>query len=126
MADGRTRETCLTRRVRDEILSWPVVVFAKGSKEYPLQAETAAAVHLLDHLGVDFRIVDVIAEPSLEAALREVSGWPRLPQVFVRGALVGDADILREIYLTGELNDLLYEKGIPAGSYTDRLKKGME
>ena len=119
-----SRPSSLSRRVRDEIITWPVVVFGQGGQNWPRDAGTAAVVQLLDHLGVDFRLIDLIAEPSLAPVLREITGWPRLPQVFVRGELIGDADILREMYLTGELNDLLYEKGIPAGSYAERARLG--
>jgi len=71
-------------------------------------------VQILDHLGVQYAGVDVLANDALRDEIKVFSDWPTIPQLYVKGEFVGGCDIVREMYETGELQQLLSEKGVPA------------
>jgi monothiol glutaredoxin len=84
-----------------------VILFMKGTPEQPMcgfSARTAAAVQAV---GVPFAAVDVLPDPRIRQELSALSQWPTIPQLFVKGELIGGADIVAELYETGELHDAL-------------------
>ncbi len=101
-------------RISQEVTGNDVVLYMKGSAAFPQCGFSAAVVQILNHLGVPFRDVDVLADPSLREAIKQYSNWPTLPQLYVKGEFVGGADIAREMYASGELQQLLQSKGIAA------------
>ena len=90
----------------------PVVVFMKGEPDQPRCGFSAQVVQILDHLEVDFVGVDVLQSEELRQGIKTYSDWPTIPQLYVKGEFVGGCDIIREMYETGELTQLLQEKGI--------------
>ena len=66
----------------------------------------------LSHLGVRFRGVDVLSDPSIRQGIKEFSNWPTIPQLYIKGEFVGGSDIIREMFETGELQELLQTSGI--------------
>ena len=92
----------------------PVVLFMKGVPEQPRCGFSAVVVQILDHLGVDFVGVDVLQDEELRAGIKSFSDWPTIPQLYVKGEFVGGADILREMFQTGELRPFLAEQGVLA------------
>jgi monothiol glutaredoxin len=100
-------------RIRQEIADTPVVLFMKGSPVFPQCGFSAAVVQILSHLGVKFKGVDVLADPQIRQGIKEFSSWPTIPQLYVKGEFVGGCDIIREMYETGELQQVLEEKGVP-------------
>ena len=70
---------------------------------------SATVVKILDYLGIDFVGVDVIKDPAIRAGIKGFSDWPTVPQLYVRGEFVGGADIVREMFQSGELKSLLIE-----------------
>ncbi|MDX9862030.1 MAG: Grx4 family monothiol glutaredoxin [Rhodospirillales bacterium] len=105
-------ENPVFKRIQREIDDNPVVVFMKGTPMFPQCGFSAAVVQALSLLGVKFKGVDVLPDPPLRDAIKDFSNWPTLPQLFVNGEFVGGADIVREMYETGELAEFLKTKGI--------------
>jgi len=92
----------------------PVVLFMKGVPEQPRCGFSALVVQILDHLGVDFVGVDVLQDDDLRQGIKTFSDWPTIPQLYVKGEFVGGADILKEMFQTGELKPFLAEQGLLA------------
>ncbi len=92
----------------------PVVLFMKGVPEQPQCGFSALVVQVLDHLGVDFAGVNVLASDELRQGVKAYSNWPTIPQLYVQGEFVGGCDIVKEMFQTGELKTLLAEKGVIA------------
>jgi monothiol glutaredoxin len=92
----------------------PVVLFMKGAPEQPQCGFSAQVVQILDHLGADFVGVDVLQSNPLRDGIKTFSDWPTIPQLYVAGEFVGGADIVREMFQSGELKTLLDEKGLLA------------
>ncbi|MFQ5783933.1 MAG: Grx4 family monothiol glutaredoxin [Alphaproteobacteria bacterium] len=99
-------------RIRQEIADSAVVLYMKGSPVFPQCGFSAAVVQILSELGVKFKGVDVLADPALRQGIKSFSDWPTIPQLYIKGEFVGGCDILREMYQTGELDDLLEAKGV--------------
>ncbi len=100
-------------RISREIADTPVVLYMKGTPVFPQCGFSAAVVQILSHLGVKFKGVDVLADPQIRQGIKEFSSWPTIPQLYVKGEFVGGCDIIREMYETGELQQVLEEKGVP-------------
>jgi monothiol glutaredoxin len=92
----------------------PVVLFMKGVPEQPQCGFSAQVVQILDHLGADFVGVNVLQSEPLRDGIKTFSDWPTIPQLYVAGEFVGGADIVREMFQSGELKTLLDEKGLLA------------
>ena len=99
-------------RIRHEVEESPVVVFMKGTPMFPQCGFSAAVVQALTNLGVKFKGIDVLSDPSLREGIKQYTNWPTIPQLYVKGEFVGGCDIVREMYGTGELQHLLEEKGV--------------
>jgi monothiol glutaredoxin len=99
-------------RIHQDISDNPVVLYMKGTPVFPQCGFSAAVVQILTHLGVKFKGVDVLADPALRQGIKEFSSWPTIPQLYVKGEFVGGCDIVREMFESGELKDLLQTKGV--------------
>ncbi len=99
-------------RIRREIEDNPVVLFMKGTPMFPQCGFSAAVVQVLAQLGVKFKGVDVLTDPAVREGIKQFANWPTIPQLYVKGEFVGGCDIVREMYETGELQQLLTEKAI--------------
>ncbi len=91
-----------------------VVLFMKGSKDFPQCGFSATVSHILNTLGVEFVDIDILKDPELRQGIKEFSDWPTIPQLYVKGEFVGGCDIIKEMMQAGELQQLLKEKGIIA------------
>lgn len=105
-------DTPVFTRIRQEITDNPVVLFMKGSPMFPQCGFSAAVVQALSNLGVKFKGIDVLSDPGLREGIKEFTNWPTIPQLYVSGEFVGGCDIVREMYTSGELQQLLEEKGV--------------
>jgi monothiol glutaredoxin len=109
----------LRDRIKEIIDSEPVVLFMKGTPDFVACGNSARALEALRAAGAPVTAVDILPDPQIRAELSALSGWPTIPQVFVRGELVGGADIVEELHETGELEQRLREKlgqpGLGAG-----------
>jgi monothiol glutaredoxin len=92
----------------------PVVVFMKGVPEQPQCGFSSLVVQVLDHLGVDFVGVNVLQDEALRNGIKSFSDWPTIPQLYVKGEFVGGADIVKEMFQSGELKTLMTEQGVLA------------
>ena len=99
-------------RIRSDIDENPVLVYMKGSPMFPQCGFSAAIVQALSMLGAKFKGIDVLADPPLRQGVKDFSNWPTIPQLYVCGEFVGGADIVREMYESGELATFLKDKGI--------------
>jgi len=96
----------IMERIRTTIEGNPVVIFMKGSPQFPQCGFSMRAAEALKACGVEFAHVDVLAEPEIRASLPRYSNWPTFPQVFIDGELVGGCDILMDLFNKGELQQL--------------------
>ena len=99
-------------RIRQEVQQTQVVLFMKGTPVFPQCGFSAAVVQLLNHLGVPFKGIDVLSDPGLRQGIKEFANWPTIPQLYVKGEFVGGCDIVREMFETGELQEVLRTKGV--------------
>jgi monothiol glutaredoxin len=102
----------VTDRIRQDIGDNDVVLYMKGTPVFPQCGFSAAVVQVLSHMGVKFKGIDVLADPSLRQGIKEFSNWPTIPQLYVKGEFVGGCDIVREMFQSGELQQLLESRGI--------------
>ena len=100
-------------RIKQDISENDVVLYMKGTPVFPQCGFSAAVVEVLSELGVKFKGVNVLTDPSLRDGIKQFSSWPTIPQLYVKGEFVGGCDIVREMFETGELKQLLEEKGVP-------------
>jgi monothiol glutaredoxin len=100
-------------RIHQQVTDNPVVLFMKGTPVFPQCGFSATVVQILSHLGVKFKGVDVLADSSVREGIKEFSSWPTIPQLYVKGEFVGGCDIIREMFETGELQQMFEEKGVP-------------
>src|SRR5947209_14627547 len=100
----------LQDRIKDVIENEPVTLFMKGTPQFVMCGNSDRALRALREAGAPVTAVDVLPDPSIRQELQELSGWPTIPQVFVRGELIGGADIAQELAESGELEQLLTEK----------------
>ena len=101
-------------RIKAQISSSPVVLYMKGSPDFPQCGFSAQAVAALRACGAQFTSVDIFEDSELREALKSYSNWPTYPQLYVNGELVGGCDIALEMYRSGELKKLLQEAGAVA------------
>jgi monothiol glutaredoxin len=98
-------------KIRDQVTKHRVVLYMKGQPEFPMCGFSATAVEILKRCGVeDFLAVDVLPDPEIRQGIKSYSNWPTIPQLYVDGEFVGGADIMREMYQSGELQQALAKK----------------
>jgi monothiol glutaredoxin len=100
--------------IDNEVKSNDVVLFMKGTAEMPMCGFSGRSVQILQHLGVPFKDINVLASDELRQGIKEYTNWPTIPQLYVKGEFVGGADILMEMFQSGELKQLMEEKGVAA------------
>ena len=99
-------------QIKTEIDTNPVVLFMKGTPDFPQCGFSAAVVQVLSHLGVKFKGINVLEDPALREGIKRFSDWPTIPQLYVKGEFIGGCDIVREMFSSGELQQLLDDKGV--------------
>jgi len=96
------------QRIRETVTANPVVLYMKGSPQFPQCGFSGAAVQILKACGVkDYLAVDVLADQEIREGIKSYANWPTIPQLYVKGEFVGGADIMREMFQQGELQKLL-------------------
>jgi monothiol glutaredoxin len=97
-------------RIREQVTGHPVVLYMKGTPQFPMCGFSATATEILKRSGVtDYLAVNVLDDPEIRQGIKEYANWPTIPQLYVNGEFVGGCDILREMYQSGELRQL-FEK----------------
>jgi len=95
-----------------------VVLFMKGTKQMPQCGFSMQVAQILNHLGVEFKDVNVLDDMAVREGIKAYSNWPTIPQLYVKGEFVGGCDIVREMFQAGELQELLSAKGITHNAQT--------
>lgn len=94
--------------IREQVTTHPVVLYMKGSPQFPQCGFSASATQILKACGVDKPFtVDVLQNPEIRQGVKEYANWPTVPQLYINGEFVGGSDIMREMYQSGELQKLL-------------------
>ena len=100
-------------RIATAVNAADVLLFMKGTPLFPQCGFSSRAIAILEHLGVEYATIDVLQDPAIRTGIKEYSDWPTIPQLYVKGEFVGGSDIMMEMYETGELTELLDDKGVP-------------
>ena len=98
--------------IANEVKANEVVLFMKGTPQFPMCGFSGQLVQILDHLGVTYKGLNVLESDYLRQGIKSYSNWPTIPQLYVKGEFVGGCDIVREMFQAGELNQLLDDKGV--------------
>ena len=98
--------------IDNEVKSNDVVLFMKGTPQFPQCGFSGQVVQILDHVGVGYKGLNVLESADLRNGIKTYSNWPTIPQLYVKGEFVGGCDIITEMMLSGELDALLEAKGV--------------
>ncbi|GGC46210.1 Grx4 family monothiol glutaredoxin [Chelatococcus reniformis] len=98
--------------IDNEVKSNDVVLFMKGTPQFPQCGFSGQVVQILDYLGVPYKGVNVLADDAVRQGIKTYSNWPTIPQLYVKGEFVGGCDIIREMFQAGELQSHFTENGI--------------
>ena len=98
--------------IANEVKSNDVVLFMKGTPQFPQCGFSGQVVQMLDYLGVDYKGINVLADADIRQGIKDYSNWPTIPQLYIKGEFVGGCDIIREMFQAGELQGALQEQGI--------------
>ena len=99
--------------IENEVKSNDVVVFMKGTPQFPMCGFSGQVVQILDYLGVPFKGLNVLESDELRQGIKSYSNWPTIPQLYVKGEFVGGCDIVREMFQANELQQVFKDKGVP-------------
>ena len=102
--------------IENEVKSNDVVLFMKGTPQFPMCGFSGQVVQILDYLGVPFKGLNVLESDELRQGVKAFSNWPTIPQLYVKGEFVGGCDIIREMFQAGELQQLFADKGVLAST----------
>ncbi len=101
-----------TATIQSAISDNDVMLFMKGSPQFPQCGFSAAVVQILDYLGTEYGSMNVLENQDVRQGIKDFSDWPTIPQLYVKGEFVGGCDIVREMFEQGELRGFLEEKGV--------------
>ncbi|OQW54297.1 Grx4 family monothiol glutaredoxin [Candidatus Raskinella chloraquaticus] len=104
--------TDIHAQIDQEVKSTPVVLYMKGTPQMPMCGFSSQVAFILDKLGIDYKGVNVLADQGIREGIKAYANWPTIPQLYVKGEFIGGCDIVREMYQSGELKQLLAEKGV--------------
>jgi monothiol glutaredoxin len=108
----RERIMSIEQFIDNEVKSNDVVLFMKGTPQFPQCGFSGQVVQILDHVGVGYKGLNVLESADLRDGIKTYSNWPTIPQLYVKGEFVGGCDIIREMFQAGELQQLLADKGV--------------
>jgi len=99
--------------IANEVKGNDVVLFMKGTPQFPQCGFSGQMVQILDYLGVPYKGINVLESDDLRQGIKAYAQWPTIPQLYVKGEFVGGCDIVREMFQAGELQSLFKDKGVP-------------
>jgi monothiol glutaredoxin len=105
-------EMSIEQFIDNEVKSNDVVLFLKGTPQFPQCGFSGQVVQILDHVGVGYKGLNVLESAELRNGIKVYSNWPTIPQLYVKGEFVGGCDIIREMFQNGELQQLFADKGV--------------
>ncbi|MBB3453014.1 monothiol glutaredoxin [Rhizobium sp. BK313] len=98
--------------IDNEVKNNEVVLFMKGTPQFPQCGFSGQVVQILDYIGVDYKGINVLADSEIRQGIKDYSNWPTIPQLYVKGEFIGGCDIVREMFQAGELQQHFQEHGI--------------
>jgi monothiol glutaredoxin len=110
--EGAPAMSAINAWIDNEVKSNDVVLFMKGTPGFPQCGFSGQVVQILDHVGVDYKGINVLTNDELRNGIKDYASWPTIPQLYVKGEFVGGCDIVREMFQSQELQDFLAEKGV--------------
>ena len=110
--DEERRKMSIQDFIGNELKSNDVVLFMKGTPQFPMCGFSGQVVQILDHLGVTYKGLNVLDSDELRTGIKEYSNWPTIPQLYVKGEFVGGCDIVREMFQSNELSELFTDRGV--------------
>lgn len=102
----------ILKQIEETVSNNDVVLYMKGTKDFPQCGFSAVTVQILSNLGINFLDVNVLSDMEIRQGIKEFSDWPTIPQLYIKGEFIGGCDIVKEMFQSGELQELLKEKGI--------------
>jgi len=105
-------ENMIFDRIKKDLEASDVVLYMKGSAVFPQCGFSAAVVQILSQLGVPFKDINVLEDNDIRQGIKDFAQWPTIPQLYVKSEFVGGCDIVREMYESGELQEMLQQKGV--------------
>ncbi|PPD28307.1 MAG: monothiol glutaredoxin, Grx4 family [Hyphomicrobium sp.] len=108
-----TGATDVQKWIKDTITANDVVLFMKGRKNMAQCGFSHRVDAVLQHLGVDYKDVNVLDDAGIRDGIKAFTNWPTIPQLYVKGEFIGGCDIVMEMFQSGELHQLIHEKGVP-------------
>ena len=102
----------VTENINNEIEKFDVVLFMKGTPVFPMCGFSATVVQILSNIGVKFNSVNVLESEEMREGIKQFSNWPTIPQLYIKEEFIGGCDIIKEMYESGELLELLNTKGV--------------
>src|SRR5471030_1657123 len=109
----RIKIMSIAQFIDNEVKGNDVVLFMKGTPQFPQCGFSGQVVQILDYLGVPYKGLNVLENEELRNGVKVYSNWPTIPQLYVKGEFVGGCDIVREMFQAGELHSLMKDKGLP-------------
>ncbi|MEN3931707.1 Grx4 family monothiol glutaredoxin [Microvirga sp. W0021] len=100
--------------IDNEVKSNDVVLFMKGTPDFPMCGFSGQVVQILNHIGIPYKGINVLENDDIRQGIKDYSSWPTIPQLYVKGEFIGGCDITREMFQSGELEKLFEDKGISA------------
>ena len=104
--------TDVLEQIKKEVTGNDVVLFMKGTPQFPMCGFSGQVVQILDYLGVTYKGINVLENEDIRQGIKDYANWPTIPQLYVKGEFVGGCDIVREMAETGELEQLFKDKGV--------------
>ena len=102
----------VSEQIKNEIASIDIVLFMKGTPVFPMCGFSASVVQILTKLEFEFSSINVLDSNQMREGIKEYSNWPTIPQLYIKEEFIGGCDIVKEMYESGELVELLNSKGI--------------
>lgn len=99
-------------KIKEIVETNDVVLFMKGTPEFPQCGFSGTVARILDHLGVKCLGINILEDTEMRQGIKDYTNWPTLPQLYIKGEFIGGCDIVKEMFQTGELQALLVEKQI--------------
>jgi monothiol glutaredoxin len=98
--------------IKDQVAANDVVLFMKGTKDFPQCGFSGRVAQILGFLGVDYKDINVLSDDAIRDGIKTYTNWPTIPQLYIKGEFVGGADIVSEMFQNGDLQDLLESKSV--------------
>ncbi|KJV69163.1 Grx4 family monothiol glutaredoxin [Candidatus Neoehrlichia procyonis] len=106
------KDNDIISKIQHEIKSNDIVLYMKGTSDVPQCGFSGLVVNILQKMNLAFKSINVLEDPELRTAIKQFTNWPTIPQLYIKGEFIGGCDIVREMYQSGELHELIKSKGI--------------